>query len=43
MDLENYETFEIEIPEELVDKVEEGVQVLYWEVLGKKIMKRLLR
>jgi translation initiation factor 5A len=41
MDLESYETFDMEIPEELVNKVVEGSQVLYWEVMGKKIMQRI--
>ncbi len=39
MDNENYETFDLEIPEELKDKVVDGVIVLYWKVLGEKIMK----
>jgi translation initiation factor 5A len=41
MDLESYETFDMKIPEEMVGKVVEGSQVLYWEVTGKKIMQRL--
>lgn len=39
MDNESYETFDLEIPEELKDKVIEGVNVLYWKVLGEKVMK----
>ena len=39
MDNENYETFDLEIPEELKDKVVDGIIVLYWKVLGEKIMK----
>ena len=39
MDSESYETFDIEIPEELKDKVVEGVNVLYWDILGDKVMK----
>lgn len=39
MDNESYETFDLEIPEELKDKVIEGVNVLYWNVLGEKVMK----
>ncbi len=41
MDLENYETFETEIPSDLQGKVMVGVQVLYWDILGKKIMKQM--
>jgi len=41
MDLDSYETFDIKIEDELKGKVTDGAQVLYWEVLGKKIMKQL--
>lgn len=40
MDMETYETFDLEISEELQGKVEEGSKVMYWTVLGKKIMKQ---
>lgn len=39
MDMESYETFDLEIPEDLKDTVREGMQVMYWIVMGKKIMK----
>ncbi|MCD6547480.1 MAG: translation initiation factor IF-5A [Nanoarchaeota archaeon] len=38
MDLETYETFDIDIPEEFKDKVQEGSVILYWDV-GVKLMK----
>lgn len=41
MDLETYETFDLEIPEELKDQVTEGCQILYWTILDKKVMKQL--
>jgi len=41
MDLETYETFDLPIPEELKDKIEEGRQFIYWTVLGRKVMKQL--
>lgn len=41
MDMENYETFDLKIPEELKDQVKEGVQVLYWNVMDTKVMKQL--
>ncbi len=41
MDAETYETFDIEIPIELKDKVIEGVEIIYWTILGKKIMKQV--
>jgi translation initiation factor 5A len=41
MDLETYETFELQIPEELMDKIEPGKEVVYLESLGKrKIVER---
>ncbi len=42
MDMDSYETFDIEIPEEFVDKIAEGVQILYWDVMGNKMMQRLV-
>ncbi len=41
MDTENYETFDIDIPEELKDQVTEGSQVLYWIVMDKKVIKQV--
>src|SRR3990167_2431814 len=34
MDMETFETFEMEIPEELQADVKEGVEVLYWALMG---------
>ena len=41
MDMETYETFEMDIPEELLGTVREGVEVLYWEIMGTKVMKQV--
>ena len=41
MDNESYETFDLEIPEELRGQIKEGNQVLYWEVLNDKVMKQV--
>ncbi|HII15634.1 MAG TPA: translation initiation factor IF-5A [Nanoarchaeota archaeon] len=38
MDSESYETFDLAIPEELKDKIKEGGQVLYWIVMGEKLL-----
>lgn len=38
MDLENYETFEATIPDELKDKVTQGSEISYWVILGKKLL-----
>ena len=41
MDSATYETFEMEIPEELRGQVREGMEVLYWELMGVKVMKQI--
>ncbi len=42
MDLETFETLEIECPEELKSELEETSNVEYWDVEGEKIIKRKL-
>ena len=41
MDLESFETFELEIPEELKDQIKENVQVMYWTIMGQKVIKQV--
>ena len=41
MDMESYETFELEIPEDMAGQVKEGSQVMYWTVLDQKLMKQV--
>ena len=41
MDGETYETFDLDIPEELKGQVAEGGEVLYWQILDKKVMKQV--
>jgi len=41
MDSETYETFDIEIPDELKGEVVEGASILYWGILGEKVMKQV--
>ena len=41
MDSETYETFELEIPEELKGDAVEGCNVLYWVILDQKVMKQV--
>ena len=36
MDLETYETFDLEVSEDLKDKIKEGEEVIYWEIAGKR-------
>ncbi len=38
MDLENYETFDAIIPEELRGKISQGGEVQYWIIMGKKMI-----
>ncbi|MFH1211037.1 MAG: translation initiation factor IF-5A [archaeon] len=41
MDSESYETFEIDIPEDLKGQVTEGSSVMYWIILDKKVIKQV--
>lgn len=41
MDSETFETFDLEVPEDLRETVKEGVIVLYWNILNQKVMKQL--
>jgi len=41
MDTETYETFDLVIPEELKGEVAAEKVVLYWVVLGDKVMKQV--
>ncbi|OYT31938.1 translation initiation factor IF-5A [Candidatus Woesearchaeota archaeon] len=41
MDEETYETFDLEIPEELKDSVAPNCTVLYWKIMGEKVMKQI--
>ena len=41
MDNESYETFDLEIPDELQGQAKEGSQVLYWIVLNDRVMKQV--
>ncbi|MBN2880511.1 translation initiation factor IF-5A [Candidatus Woesearchaeota archaeon] len=41
MDIETYETFDLEIPEDLRETCVEGCSILYWIVLSEKVMKQV--
>jgi len=41
MDSESYETFDLKIPDELKGQVTEGSEILYWEIMGDKVMKQV--
>jgi len=41
MDMENYQTFDIEIPDDLKAQIQPNAQVVYWDILGKKVLKQV--
>ncbi|MDO8642792.1 MAG: translation initiation factor IF-5A [Candidatus Woesearchaeota archaeon] len=41
MDVETYETFDIDIPDEFKQTCVEGCQILYWIILDSKVMKQV--
>lgn len=41
MDATSFETFDLEIPEELKGSVVEGGNILYWQILDKRVMKQI--
>ncbi len=41
MDAETYETFDLEIPKELKTSCVAGATILYWVILGTKVMKQV--
>jgi translation initiation factor 5A len=41
MESETYETFDLEIPEELKDSCVEGANILYWKILNDRVMKQI--
>lgn len=41
MDSENFETFDLEVPEELKGEVSAGQVVVYWVILDDKVLKQV--
>ncbi|MCD6483095.1 MAG: translation initiation factor IF-5A [Candidatus Aenigmarchaeota archaeon] len=41
MDLETYETFELDIPESKKDKLQEGEETIYYEIMGTRTLEDL--
>ena len=41
MDLDTFETFDMQIPEDLKAEISEGKQVIYWIIMGEKIIKQV--
>jgi translation initiation factor 5A len=42
MDNETYETFDLEIPDELKSELKDGMVILYWEILDQRVMKQIV-
>ncbi len=38
MDMKTYESFDLKIPEELKEEVQDGKQVIYWIILNEKVI-----
>jgi len=43
MDTENFETLNVEIMEDVIPEMKEGVQVEYWEIEGLRIIKNTIK
>jgi translation initiation factor 5A len=41
MDTESYETFDLEIPDDMKGQVAEGATVVYWQILNDRLMKQV--
>ena len=41
MDMETYETFDAPIPEELKGKVMQGQEIIYWILMGRKMIMQI--
>jgi len=41
MEMETYENFDLKIPDELKSQIHEGKEIIYWKILGEKIMKQV--
>ena len=43
MDMETYETYDLVIPDEMMEQVTTGCVVLYWEILNDKVIKQVMK
>ena|SRR3989344_9538811 len=41
MDLDTYENFDLKISEEFKSQVHEGKEIVYWKILGERVMKQV--
>lgn len=42
MDLDSFENFDLQIPEEMKAELKDGQSVEYWDVEGRKLIKRIM-
>lgn len=42
MDIESYETVEAAVPDEMRERLKEGMQVEYWDIEGQRVIKRII-
>jgi translation initiation factor 5A len=43
MDMETYETYDLEIPDELAEQVVTGCVVLYWQIMNDRVIKQVMK
>ena len=41
MDSETYETYDLKIPDEFKGQLKDGMSVLYWDIMNKKVIKQI--
>jgi len=41
MDAESFETFDLEIPEDLEGQLSDGMNILYWVIMDQRVMKQI--
>lgn len=41
MDSESHEVFDLDVPDELKGQVKDGDVILYWDLMGEKVMKQI--
>ena len=41
MDMQTYENFEVEIPAEFKEQIQPNGQVVFWDIMGKRIVKQV--
>ena len=41
MDSETYESYDLKIPEEFKGQLKDGMSVMYWDIMNKKVIKQI--